>query len=154
MEIAAFCRCIVSVFSLYEHAYGRSLAPRSRKVFFSIVIAKLSSPFHENVLLVVESYLDDFSFDLCPFVRSASLPLLSTSLRRYFCVMFFHNKTREKRYDTRVPKGNIIFFARALQGGRIKHQSCHQNPLARRLHLRLLKRRRPMDFHRFPKTAS
>ena len=153
MDIAAFCRCIVSVFSLYEHAYGRSLAPRSRKVFFSIVIAKLSSPFHENVLLVVESYLDDFSFDLCPFVRSASLPLLSTSLRRYFCVMFFHNKTREKRYDTRTKRHRNFFRTRA-SGGRIKHPSCHQNPLARRLHLRLLKRRRPMDSHRFPKTAS
>lgn len=142
---------------------ARSRRGRARKVFFSSVIAKLSSPFHENVLLVVESSLVDFSFDLRSFVRSFVRhpshffqPLRETI---FLFLCFFTSptqptKTREKRYDTRVPKGIIIFFARALQGGRIKHQSCHQNPLARRLHLRPLKRRRPMDFHRFPKTAS
>ena len=150
---------IVTLVCTNTRTVARSRRGRARKVFFSSVIRKLSSPFHENVLLVVESSLVDFSFDSRSFVRSASFPLLSTSSpsssRGEIFVIFSHiTFTHAKRYDTNTPHK---FLRARVSVGLIKHQSCHQNPLARRLHLRFLKlrrRRRPMGFHRFPKTAS
>jgi hypothetical protein len=125
MDIAAFCRCIVSLFSLYEHAYGRSLAPRSSEkgFLFERHQKAVVSFSRKRYFLVVESSLVDFSFSLRSFVRSfvrsASFPLLSTSSpsssRDDIFVIFLHiTPLHTRRRDTTRTR-HINFFARAFQ---------------------------------------
>jgi len=130
----------------------RASSENCRLLFTKTFFSSSNHPSLISRLVYVRSFVRSF-------VRSASFPLLSTSSpsssRGEIFVIFSHiTFTHAKRYDTNTPHK---FLRARVSVGLIKHQSCHQNPLARRLHLRFLKlrrRRRPMGFHRFPKTAS